>query len=265
MTTSIAFHQPQRKIELEFLLFASRGRFESGFSLIEVAVVMFIIVLLLGSILVPLTTQVEQRQISDTQAKLNEIRDALLGFSVSNGRLPCPASATSAGIENPSGGGTCTNNYNGFVPAVTLGLTTDASGFVLDPWGNRIRYAVTNANSNAFTTANGMKSTGLSALAPNLLICSTATGISASSCATGTALTIGVPVVIYSTGKNGAYGGTGTDEGANPNPNSSNNDRVFVNHMATPSTATNGEFDDIMLWLSPHILYNQMVTAGKLP
>ena len=38
---------------------------ERGFSLIEVAVVMFIIVLLLGSILVPLTTQVEQRAILD--------------------------------------------------------------------------------------------------------------------------------------------------------------------------------------------------------
>ena len=48
---------------------------EHGFSLIEVAVVLFIIVLLLGSILVPLTTQVEQKQISDTQKTLDEIRE----------------------------------------------------------------------------------------------------------------------------------------------------------------------------------------------
>lgn len=237
-----------------------------GFTLIELAVAMFILVLLLGSILVPLTTQVEQRQISDTQKHLEEIKEALIGFAVANGRLPCPASS-SAGEESPPGGGNCSpNNYNGFVPAATLGLATvDSQGFAIDPWGNRIRYAVTNANGNAFTTTNGMSSTGLGALAPNLLVCSTATGISATSCDTGKALTTGVPVVIYSTGKNGGYGGTGLDEAANPNPNSTNNDRVFVYHTPTPSTATNGEFDDIVTWLSPNILYNRMVAAGKLP
>lgn len=236
-----------------------------GFTLIEIAVAMFIIVLLLGSILVPLTTQVEQRQLSDTQKHLEEIKEALVGFVVANGRLPCPASS-SAGEESPPGGGACTNNYNGFVPAVTLGLATvDGQGFAVDPWGNRIRYAVTNANGNAFTTANGMNSTGLAALAPNLLVCSTATGISATSCDTGKALTTGVPAVIYSTGKNGGYGGADLDEAANPNPNSANNDRVFVYHTPTPSTATNGEFDDIVTWLSKYTLYNRMVTAGKLP
>jgi prepilin-type N-terminal cleavage/methylation domain-containing protein len=238
----------------------------SGFTLIELAISVFIVALLLGAILIPLGTQVEQRQISETRKYLEEIKESLIGFAIANGRLPCPASSTSSGVESPSGGGACTNNYNGFVPAVTLGLTTvNNQGFAVDPWGNRIRYAVTNANGNAFTTSNGMSTTGLSALAPDLLVCSTATGISGSSCASGTALTTGVPVVIYSTGKNGAYGGTGADEAANPNPNSANNDRVFVYHTPTPATAPNGEFDDIMTWLSHNILYNRMVAAGKLP
>ena len=237
-----------------------------GFSLIELAIAIFVITLLLGGLLVPLSSQVEQRQISDTRKYLEEIKEALIGFAVTNGRLPCPASSTSSGVENPSGGGACSNNYNGFVPAVTLGLAVvDNQGFAVDPWGNRIHYAVTTANSNAFTTVNGMSTTGLSVLTPNLLICSTATGISGSSCAAGNALTNGVPAVIYSIGKNGAYGGTGLDEAANPNPNSTNNDRVFVSHLPTPSTAPNGEFDDIMTWLSPNILYNRMVAAGKLP
>jgi type II secretory pathway pseudopilin PulG len=238
----------------------------AGFSLIEIAVVMFIMVLLLGSILIPLTTQVEQRQIADAQKKLDEIKDALIGFAIANGRLPCPASTSSAGVESPSGGGDCTNDYDGFVPAVTLGITaTNDQGFAVDPWGNRIRYAVTNANSDAFTTANGMSSTGLSSLSPNLFVCSTATGIGGSNCDTGKTLATGVPAVIYSTGKNGSYGGTDLDERANPNPNSSDNNRGFVYHTPTPSTATNGEFDDIMVWLSPNILYNRMVAAGKLP
>jgi prepilin-type N-terminal cleavage/methylation domain-containing protein len=239
---------------------------QHGFTLIEMAVAIFIIALLLGSILVPLTTQVEQRQISDTQRYIEEIKEALIGFAVANGRLPCPASSASAGIESPAGGGACTNNYNGFVPAVTLGLTTvDAQGFAVDPWGNRIRYAVTNANGNAFTTANGMSTIGIATLNPNLLVCSTATGITPSSCATGTALTTGVPALIYSIGKNGTQGGTAPDEAANPNPNSANNDRVFVSHMSTASTAPNGEFDDIMTWLSPNILLNRMIAAGRLP
>lgn len=237
-----------------------------GFTLIEMAVAVFVIALLIGSMLVPLQTQIEQRQISDTQRYLEEIKEALLGFAAANGRLPCPASSTSLGVESPSGGGSCNSNFNGFVPGVTLGLATlDSQGYAVDPWGNRIRYAVTSANSNAFTTANGMSSTGLSSLVPNLLVCSTATGISASSCASGTALTAGVPAVVYSTGKNGGYGGTGTDEAANPNTNSANNDRVFVYHISTPLTAANGEFDDIVTWLSGNTLYNRMIAAGKLP
>jgi len=237
-----------------------------GFSLIELAVAMFVIVLLLGAVLAPLAAQVDQRHVSDTQKYLDEIKESLIGFAVSNDRLPCPASATSAGAESPAGGGACTNNYNGFVPAVTLGISTvDDQGFAVDPWGNRIRYAVTNANANAFTTAGGMSAATMSVLAPNLLICSTATGISGSSCAAGTALTNGVPALIYSTGKNGGYGGTGLDEAANPNPNSANNDRVFVFHVPTPASAPNGEFDDIMTWLSPNVLYSRMVAAGRLP
>ena len=240
-----------------------------GFTLVELAIAVFVIALLLGGILVPLGTQVEQRQISDTQKYLEEIKEALIGFVVANGRLPCPASSSSAGVESPLGGDCSPNNYNGFVPAVTLGLNVvDSQGFAVDPWGNRIRYAVTNANGNAFTTANSMSTTGLATLAPNLLVCSTANvvGFSSSSCGPATnALTTGVPAVIYSTGKNGGYGGTGLDEAANPNPNSTNNDRVFVSHLRTPSTAPNGEFDDIMTWLSPNILYNRMVAAGKLP
>lgn len=249
-----------------------------GFTLIEIAVVMFIIVLLLGSILVPLTTQVEQRQTSDTQKRLEEIKEALIGYAIANSRLPCPASAVSNGAESFVGAVGASNcaTYNGFVPAVTLGISpVDSQGFSIDPWGNRIRYSVTNWLPNTlpscspstppFTTTGGMSNYWSCPLAPNLNVCSTASGINSSSCDTGKALATGMPVVIYSTGKNGAYGGTGPDEAANPNLNSTDNDRAFVSHIPTLSTAPNGEFDDIMTWLSPNILYNRMVTAGKLP
>src|SRR4051812_4133421 len=123
-----------------------------GFSLIELAVAMFVIVLLLGSVLAPLAAQIEQRHASDTQKYLDEIKEALIGFAVANDRLPCPASVTSAGAESPAGGGACTNNYNGFVPAVTLGLSmVDNQGFAVDPWGNRHPHALTDANRNRGT------------------------------------------------------------------------------------------------------------------
>jgi len=72
-------------------------------------------------------------------------------------------------------------------------------------------------------------------------------------------------VVIYSLGKNAASGGTGTDETANPNPNSANNDQVFVSHAPTMAGATNGEFDDIVTWLSVNTLFSRMIAAGALP
>lgn len=244
------------------------GKPDRGFTLIEMAIVLMIVGLLLGGMLVPLSAQMEQRNSSDTQKTLSEIKEALIGYAIVNGRLPCPASSASNGVESFAGGGNasngnCSNFYNGFVPAATLGLMpVDNQGYAIDAWNNRIHYAVTSSNNtNTFTTTNGMSTAGLSlsALAPDLLVCSTATGISGSSCAAGTALTSGVPAVIYSTGKNGAYGGTSPDEAANPNPNSTDNDRVFVSHSPTAT------FDDLVIWVSPSILLGRMVAAGKLP
>lgn len=240
-----------------------------GFSLIELAVVLVVITIFLSAILVPLTTQVAQRKTSDTQKTLEEIREALLGFAIANGRLPCPASSTSNGVESPIGGGACTPSppYNGYVPAATLGLqATDSQGYSIDAWGTRIRYAVTTANTSAFTTSNGMRTAGMAALAPDLYVCPTSTGITATNCGTGNAyLTNSAVAVIYSLGPNYATGGTGADETANPNPNSTNNDAVFVYHVRSDSVAANGEFDDIVIWLSANVLFSRMVSAGQLP
>jgi prepilin-type N-terminal cleavage/methylation domain-containing protein len=233
-----------------------------GFSLVEIAVAMMVIAILLGAMLVPLTTQVAQRKISDTQKTLEDITQALLGYAIANGRLPCPASSTSSGIESPAGGGVCTNPYNGFVPAATLGLqATDSQGYAIDAWGTRIRYAVATANSSAFTTANGMRTQGMAALTPNLDVCPTSTGIDTTSCGTGKPyLANSAVAVILSLGPNWVTGGTGADEAANLN-----GDQVFVYHVRSGSSNPNGEFDDIVTWLSENVLYNRMVAAGQLP
>ncbi|HEX5463789.1 MAG TPA: type II secretion system protein, partial [Burkholderiales bacterium] len=106
-----------------------RNRRTRGFSLVEMAIVIVIITLLLGAVLVPLGTQVGQRNTDNTQNMLDNIKNAIIGFAVANGRLPCPASATSNGVEDGVGG-VCNASFNGFVPAATLGITpTDAQGY----------------------------------------------------------------------------------------------------------------------------------------
>jgi len=219
-----------------------------------------------------LATQQEMRQVQETTDMLNEAREALLGFAATNGRLPCPASAASNGVESPVGGGVCTNAFNGFLPAVTLGLSgVDATGYLTDAWQvsqNRIRYAITTANASAFTTTNQMQAVTMGGLVPDLRVCASSTGITATLCFSPeitNVLTNNAVAVLYSVGKNAPAGGTGIDETANPNPNSANNDRVFVSHTPVGTGVANGEFDDIVIWLSPYILFNRMVAAGNLP
>ena len=230
-----------------------------GFTLIDMAIVLLIITLLLSALLVPLGTQVEQRKIAETQKTLEEIKEALFGFAVANGRLPCPASA-GTGVESPSGGGVC-DPWNGFVPAITLSISpTDNQGFAIDGWGQRIRYAVTTASASAATTIDGIKTIGMGTFSPDLHVCASSSGVAASNCGTSNSLTASAPAVIYSLGANWATGGTGNDEAQNLD-----GDRVFVSHVPSSATAANGEFDDIVVWLSPNILFNRMVAAAKLP
>ncbi|HRE16945.1 MAG TPA: hypothetical protein PLW86_07735, partial [Rhodocyclaceae bacterium] len=144
---------------------------------------------------------------------------------------------------------------NGFLPGATLGLSpTDERGYVLDPWGNPIRYNVANTTiggvTNPFTTPNGMQSATLATLGAATLInvCASSVGTTATSCGTAPTLSTSAPVLLFSTGKNGA--GAGADESANRDGN-----MVFVSHVPTAITSSNGEFDDIVAWLSPNILY----------
>lgn len=240
-----------------------------GFTLVEMAMVLAIVALLLTGLVPTISGQLEQRRSAETKKQLEDIQQALIGFAIIKGRLPCPATSSSNGLENPSTGGTCSNFFDGFVPGATLGMNSlNEQGLVLDAWDNPIRYVVTSWDSTSpavtdvYTSADGLATVGLSSLSPNLLVCNTATGITGSACASGTALTAdpGVPVVIFSTGKNGASGGTGTDESENLD-----GDRFFVSHTPTASSSSNGEFDDLMVWISNQVLLNRMVSAGKLP
>jgi hypothetical protein len=139
----------------------------------------------------------------------------------------------------------------------------DANGYLTDAWKltqNRIRYAVTTANANAATTADGIKGLTISGFSPDLYLCASATGISATTCGTATTLSNNAVAVLYSLGENAATGGTGADEAANLN-----NDSVFVSHIQATADEAGGEFDDQLTWLSRYTLFNRMIQAGKLP
>ncbi len=238
----------------------------SGFSLVEMAVVLIIIGFVLAALLLPLQAQRNQLFQSQTENTLQTANKALLGYAQSQGRLPCPAISTSHGLEQPLGGGACTVSV-GFLPSATLGIQpTNSDGFALDGWNNTIRYAVTQTNdagalTTHFTTTNEMSNQGIANLQPNLRVCSTSTGITASRCSGGTEanyLINNAVAVIYSTGATGSQVSGGADEDANLNV-----DPVFVSHDVRVSDP-NGEFDHMVIWISPYVLYNAMIEAGQL-
>jgi prepilin-type N-terminal cleavage/methylation domain-containing protein len=279
-----------------------RGR---GFSLVELAVVMVIVAFLLGGLLYTLSAQTEQRNFEETRRRLEQARELILAFAIINGRLPCPArsAATAAPVTvvgdevlTAAGcvGDGVTDYYGGTNGGVTLGLLparsigyqqVDSSGFAVDAWGNRIRYAVANATTPAgpcptphFVNAANLKNNGISCQPNDLLICKTTNVVPAPSAPTPSTPSCGGPVaganqimtkslvvaIIFSTGKNGVAGGLGADELANLN-GAGNTDPVFVYHTPTPSGAGGGEFDDLFTWITTGELYVKMIAAGVLP
>lgn len=269
-------------------------RASRGFSLVELAVVLAIVGLMLGSLMYTLGAQVEQRNFEETRRRVDLAREALLAFASVNGRLPCPArsAATTTPIATEPGyeardanwncisdsvtdyyGGTSGGVVRGLLPARTLGLqNVDTAGFAIDAWGNRLRYAVSGAapyncsgssTTPHFTNSTNLKANGITCQPNDLIVCKSATGVTSTTCG-GAANQIMsqnlVAAIIFSTGKNGANGGTSADEAANLN-----GDRVFVYHAPTSAENAGGEFDDMMTWVTHGELYGRMISAGTLP
>lgn len=247
-----------------------------GFSLIEMAIVMLIMGSLLSGLLVTLTQTSENNRRRAAESQLQRIEEALYGFAQVNGRLPCPAISTSDGLEDPIAGGDCTSNH-GFVPNATLNLygNINNDGLMMDPWANPYRYSVSDlqvsGGDKAFTSNTGLSTlfndeSNLLAAGPNMIqVCTENT------CTVEAPLSDIVPVVVFSMGNNWVTTNSTCGAVVNTDENENAGEVLDGTHCVTNTmdfvsrTYIQDVFDDIVIWLSPHVLFSRLINAGQLP
>jgi prepilin-type N-terminal cleavage/methylation domain-containing protein len=218
-------------------------RTSRGFTLVEMAIGLAIIALLLGMLMVPLGTQMDQQRYGETQRQLDLARDAVIGFALATGRLPCPATPTIATGAAGAGTENCAL-AEGVVPWAAIGVPET------DAWGRRLTYRVTVAFADA--PAVGTLSSFLLTDSGDMTITNGAVNIATQ-----------VPAVIVSHGKNGlgAFDTNGVQiAGAAGNElENANGNTTFISRTNAP------DFDDLLIWVSASVLKSRMVAAGRLP
>lgn len=260
-----------------------------GFSLVELAVVVFIVALLLGGAVMTLSAQEEQRANAETRRRLEAAVDAVIGFALVNGRLPCPAIGAT-GVEStavqptPADGGACAAgaNFGGFLPGRTVGFQhVDNQGFAVDAWGNRIRYALASAlepgtcasGAPHFTSVSRLRGNGVGCQPNDLLVCRSSAGTqplaNPPTCDTPPLVVNNsvtnqktIAFLVHSPGKNGAVvaAGQGADELAN-----TNGDPIFISREHGTVETTTGSYDDMLVWVPVGVLYAKLLAGGVLP
>jgi prepilin-type N-terminal cleavage/methylation domain-containing protein len=249
-----------------------------GFTLIELAIVLVIIGVLVGSFIGTLGSRIDTTRRAEAQADLENIKTALLGFAFSSGGpyLPCPCTndcdtdpdfppPTPPGIENREADGTCSADaaagYLGYLPWGTLGIKP------ADSWNSVYRYWVDPDFSDDGTGAGSVFD-----------LADTGSGQVRTRSPDGAATPLvasNVVAVVFTQGKN-TYGGLsaldGTARPAIPvgNVDEANNDDTnseFVSRSPTQAgtTTAGGEFDDIVLWITDYEIKARMVEVGLLP
>lgn len=232
----------------------SRRR-QKGFTLIEIAIVLLIVGLVIGGMIAPLGTLLEQKRVGETRRAMEDAKEALFGFAMSRGYLPCPAISSTNGLEDRSGG-VCRKRI-GLLPWATLGVPR------LDGWNRVLGYTVTPAFSNSLVPFTLRTARDITIRTRN----------SRGQLAQSTALN-DVPVAIISFGRNG-YGGTSDQDTLIADAGAGNIDEktnlqsggvVLINRdPADNPQAPGGTFDDMIGWISSNVLYTRMVAAQRLP
>ncbi|MBK7953240.1 MAG: prepilin-type N-terminal cleavage/methylation domain-containing protein [Candidatus Accumulibacter sp.] len=252
-------------------------RQDRGFTLTELAVVMVIAALLVGGLLLPLSAQLDVRNLNDNRKAMAEVREALLGFAAANGRLPCPAATTTAsevagaGVESALVSGVCPN-HTGVLPWATLGVSEG------DAWGHRFTYRVSPVFVQSVPPPGTAWPSPCTTNPQNaaFVLCSRGE-LDILSSTGGNGIASDVPAVIISHGKNGngAYTAEGTQLAVGSDADERENQIVssgatgwtddgMAKKFVKRSTPT-ASYDDEVVWIPPGLLFNRMITAGRLP
>jgi len=250
----------------------------TGFTLIELAMVLFILGLLLSSFLAPLAARVEQQERNNTQIQLDEIEEILYGHVLQNNYLPCPDCPTSIwsvgciavnaadpttindGVEDmfPPANTTCATEV-GNLPWVTLGVKST------DEWNNIFTYRVddTFADRNNATTDGTGCETGSATLNVSFSLCSDG-NIDVLDSDNGNDVATNIPAIVVSHGKNWSDNNPSDDEAENyDDGGAGDTDQEFVDKDYSQESGS--EFDDMLIWISPYVLKTMAVKSGILP
>jgi len=261
-----------------------------GFSLVELAVVLAIVAVLLGALLVPLATQHQMRKNKEAERNLREINEALIGFAVTNGRLPWPdTNFTPDGIENVPATPLALPCVvcEGLLPWQTLGVGA------IDPWGRVYLYRM--SSEFGFTVQTGQPAGGVDERLDLLDVGTIRINTRGDNPAAGSGgeskedivLTADAAAAVTSLGSNGMGGvwpngdllapaPAGTDERINsdggnpgaPSPHFYSRQITLPGNSGCSDTTENVEFcdfDDLVTWIPRVVLINRLVEAGRLP
>ena len=121
------------------------ARNATGFSLIEIAIVLVVVGLLLSGGLLAIAPVIGSQKVDATRRNIAVVHDAIIAFAVANNCVPCPAAAAgTSGLQQsaatPCDAAGCTAQV-GVVPWATLGLSQELAS---DAFGRRLTFAVVN-------------------------------------------------------------------------------------------------------------------------
>ena len=209
-------------------------KYQTGFSLIEMAIALAIAGFMMSMLLGMLNGVYAINQRKQAQQDLQEIQQSLLAYVGIYGVLPCP-DTNDDGLDDGCSNTNSTASTEGNLPWSTLGFKRN------DPWGHPYQYRVNNALSVPFQL------TTLGSGAGQIKICMDA------SCSKTEASN--VALVIYSRASHDALQyPTLADELEN-----ADHDSVYVSHLANAQG-----FDDLVQWISYPILMNRMINLDRL-
>ena len=141
--------------------------FKNGFTLVELAIVLTITALLIGSYFAVYDRSTKKNSERITEERLDVIEKAILSYYNKNGVLPCPAPINSTGAAI----GAATDCSAGAVSGVTDFGQTRQGGvpiqelnlspqYFIDGWNNRIGYTVIRDLSTTVNTFNNYSTVG---------------------------------------------------------------------------------------------------------